>query len=244
MTQAIYQGFILSRQQYSSKNRQGLTLCYWLSSESGPIKVVVENQQAVFFIAQQQLPLAQTLLAKAKIKVSFKAVNMRHFSGVDCTACYFNDSSSLYKARAQLEEQINIYEGDIRHSDRFLMERFIKGGVWVTGEALQKNGFIEITQAKLKANPNYTPQLASLSLDIECNAEGVLFSVGLVGNGLDCVLMIGEPQPHSNAFSIDWCVDEINLLQKLQCYITSNDPDVIVGWNVYPKLYDLLSFVD
>ncbi|WP_338411857.1 DNA polymerase II [Pseudoalteromonas nigrifaciens] len=241
MTQAIYQGFILSRQQYSSKNRQGLTLCYWLSSEYGPIKVVVENQQAVFFIAQQQLPLAQTLLAKAKIKVSFKAVNMRHFSGVDCTACYFNDSSSLYKARAQLEEQINIYEGDIRHSDRFLMERFIKGGVWVTGEALQKNGFIEITQAKLKANPNYTPQLASLSLDIECNAEGVLFSVGLVGNGLDCVLMIGEPQPHSNTFNIDWCVDEINLLQKLQRYITSNDPDVIVGWNVIEFDFSVLN---
>lgn len=232
LTQAIYQGFILSRQQYSSKSKRGITLCYWLVSDNGPIKVLIENQQAVFFIPQDEHYFAQSILNKENISVNFKTVEMRHFSGVVCIGCYFNDVSNLYKARTLLEKHISIYEADIRHSDRFLMERFIKGGVWVTGEVSQKNGFILISNAKLKASPEYTPTLKSLSLDIECNGEGVLFSVGLVGNGLDTVLMIGEPQQHNQPFNIDWCFDEINLLQKLQQYINNNDPDIIVGWNV------------
>ncbi len=241
LTQAIYQGFILSRQQYSSKSRRGITLCYWLVSEHGPIKVLVENQQAVFFIPQDKHNFAQSILNKENISVNFKMVEMRHFSGVACIGCYFNDTGTLYKARMLLQERINIYEADIRHSDRFLMERFIKGGVWVTGDVSQKNGFILIDDAKLKANPGYTPKLKSLSLDIECNAEGVLFSVGLVGNGLDTVLMIGELQEHNQSFNIDWCFDEISLLQKLQQYINNNDPDVIVGWNVIEFDFSVLN---
>ena len=61
LTQAIYQGFILSRQQYSSKHSEGITLCYWLASDYGPIKVIIENQQAVFFIPQEQQQYAQSL---------------------------------------------------------------------------------------------------------------------------------------------------------------------------------------
>ncbi|MBB1449251.1 DNA polymerase II, partial [Pseudoalteromonas sp. SG41-6] len=176
MTQAIYQGFILSRQQYSSKSRRGITLCYWLVSEQGPIKVLVEDQQAVFFIPQEKHDFAKAALNKANLSANFKVVDMRHFSGAACIGCYFNDASTLYKARTLLEPHLSIYEADIRHSDRFLMERFIKGGVWVTGDVSQKDGFILINNAKLKASPEYTPTLTSLSLDIECNGEGVLFS--------------------------------------------------------------------
>ncbi len=241
LTQAIYQGFILSRQQYGAKNAQGITLCYWLSSDQGPIKVTIENQQAVFFIPLAQQQAANTLLTKASVNVQFNNVELCHFSGSECVACYFNDIKSLYTARALLEQVMPVYEADVRHSDRFLMERFIKGGVWVTGNAKAQNGFIEISDAKLKANTEYTPTLKSVSLDIECNGDGVLFSVALVGNGLDCVLMIGEQQLQSDStFEIDWCYDEINLLTKLQQYIINNDPDVIIGWNVIDFDFSLL----
>ncbi|MGB1978527.1 MAG: DNA polymerase II, partial [Pseudoalteromonas tetraodonis] len=131
MTQAIYQGFILSRQQYAAKNAQGITLCYWLSSDQGPLKVIIENQQAVFFIPLSAQHTANTLLAQANIKAQFNKVELCHFSGSECVACYFNDIHSLYTARTLLEQAMPIYEADVRHSDRFLMERFIKGGVWV-----------------------------------------------------------------------------------------------------------------
>lgn len=232
LTQAIYQGFILSRQQYSSKNGSGITLCYWLASDNGPIKVLIENQQAVFFIPVDALTVTQKLLNDANISVSFKAVNMKHFSNTHCIACYFDDTHAQYKARMLLSGKVITYEDDIRHSDRFLMERFIKGGVWVTGEVSHQRGFTLIKNAKLKANAEYTPKLKSLSVDIECNGDGVLFSIGLVGIGLDVVLMIGEPLTHRFSFKIDWCIDEIDLLAKLQTYLSDYDPDVIIGWNV------------
>jgi DNA polymerase-2 len=241
LTQAIYQGFILSREQYNAKNRQGITLCYWLSADSGPIKVVIENEQAVFFITQEHKVYAQQLCDKANIKIVFKDVAMHNFNAQPCVACYFNNTHNLYKARQLLQEHITIYEGDTRHSDRFLMERFIKGGVWVTGTVTQKPGYTLITNAKLKENPNYTPRLAAVSLDIECSGQGVLFSVGLVGNGLDVVLMIGEPQSHQHTFHIEWCYDEINLLEKLQVYLCENDADVIVGWNVIEFDFNVLN---
>ncbi|MBQ4831666.1 DNA polymerase II [Pseudoalteromonas sp. MMG010] len=232
MTQAIYQGFILSRQQYQAKYGHGITLCYWLSSENGPIKVLIENESAVFFIPQSAQLLAQKLCQQANITVEFKPLALRHFGGEVCTGCYFKNNHSFYQAKQLFDNKVTVFEGDIRHSDRFLMERFIKGGVWVSGKVEHKTGYTLITQAKLKANSDYTPSLSSVSLDIECDAQGVLFSIALVGHGLDVVMMIGEPQTVHNALNIDWCYDEINLLQKLSYYLCQSDPDVIVGWNV------------
>ncbi|MEI8642304.1 3'-5' exonuclease [Pseudoalteromonas sp. Hal099] len=94
--------------------------------------------------------------------------------------------------------------------------------------------YTEILDAKLKTNGDYTPVLSKLSLDIECNESGVLFSIGLVGCGLDCVIMIGEPE-HLDpviGYTIIWCADEVALLQQLVTLIKQCDPDIIIGWNV------------
>lgn len=233
LTQAIYPGFILSREQYTAKPYHeggSISVCYWLSSDVGPIKVTIANQQAVFFIRQSAKAAAQQLLISQNIQVEFKNTTMHHFDGELCIGCYFSTISAFYKAKAAFDNQLAVYEVDIRHCDRFLMERFIRGGVWVKGDVSRKQGYIQIDNAQLKANPNYTPNLKSLSLDIECSGDGVLFSVALVGAGLDCILMIGEPEP--SELEIYWCEDEIDLLNKLQVKIMQSDPDIIIGWNV------------
>ena len=233
LTQVIYQGFILSRQQYSPKKynaQEGITLCYWLSSDAGPIKVLIPHQEAVFFIRASDVAKASLLLQTAAIPVDMKDVAMRHFNFEKCMACYFSSTQSLYNARTKLESSISIYEADIRHLDRFLMERFIRGSVYVTGEVTQKQGYIQINNAQIKAANNYMPTFKRVSLDIECSGEGVLFSIGLVGDGIDCVLMIGEPVESQQ--SIVWCHDELDLLGQLQIIIQRVDPDIIIGWNV------------
>ncbi len=247
LTQAIYQGFILSRQQYAAdkySRHSGITLCYWLSSNHGPIKVLVPNQQAVFFIPEKQHALAEQLLRQQNLTVEFKSVPMQHFGGEQCIACYFSSTQALYQARQvfesqSIDNQITVYEGDIRHSDRFLMERFIRGGVWVTGDVTQQAGYIQIDNAQLKAADPYTPQFKAVSLDIECSGEGVLFSVGLVGEGIDCVLMIGEPEQSEQR--IYWCLDEIDLLTQLQQLVQQVDPDIIIGWNVIEFDFSVLN---
>lgn len=233
LTQAIYQGFILSRQQYGPNKynaEQGITLCYWLSSDVGPIKVMIPDQQAVFFIRSADVQKAQTLLQEQQILAYFNKVALRHFDSAQCTGCYFLSTQALYQARSVLEQLVDIYEADIRHTDRFLMERFIRGSVYVTGDVTQQDGYLQIDNAQLKAANNYTPSFKTLSLDIECSGEGVLFSIGLVGDEIDCVLMIGEPTDCEQ--NIRWCHDELDLLKQFQTLIKHVDPDIIIGWNV------------
>lgn len=233
MTQAIYQGFILSRQQYGPNKynaEQGITLCYWLSSDVGPIKVIIPDQQAVFFIRAVDQKKAQALLQEQRVSARFNNVALRHFDSAQCIGCYFSSTQALYQARTILEPSLDIYEADIRHTDRFLMERFIRGSVYVTGEVTQQIGYLQIDNAKMKAAKSYTPSFKTLSLDIECSGEGVLFSIGLVGDGADCVLMIGEPIDCEQ--NIQWCNDELDLLKQFQTLIQRVDPDIIIGWNV------------
>ncbi|TMP82833.1 DNA polymerase II [Pseudoalteromonas phenolica] len=228
MAQAVYEGFILSRQQF---NQQGkLCLCYWLMTPQGPAKVIIPDQQSVFFIRQSDVAQAKSLINEHGLQCHIKPLSLKHFDDELVAACYFSSNQHLFEAKQHFSQHMRLYEDDIRHCDRYLMERFIKGGVWVSGRVKQRNGHIEITDAKLKENPDYKPTLSMLSLDIECNGQGVLFSVGLVSELYKSVIMIGAPQQTEQ--SIIWVEDEIELLQVLMQQVRAIDPDVIVGWNV------------
>ncbi|WP_390447831.1 DNA polymerase II [Pseudoalteromonas sp. MTN2-4] len=228
MAQAVYEGFILSRQQF---NQQGkLCLCYWLMTPQGPAKVIIPDQQSVFFIRQSDLAQAKSLINEHGLQCDIKLLSLKHFDGEPVAACYFSSNQHLFQAKQYFSQHMRLYEDDIRHCDRYLMERFIKGGVWVSGKVKQRNGYTEITDAKLKENPDYKPNLSMLSLDIECDGQGVLFSVGLFSEHYKSVIMIGAPQQTEQ--SIIWVEDEIELLQVLMQQVKAIDPDVIVGWNV------------
>ena len=196
----------------------------------GPAKVIIPDQQSVFFIRQSDLAQAKSLINEHGLQCDIKLLSLKHFDGEPVAACYFSSNQHLFQVKQRFSKHMRLYEDDIRHCDRYLMERFIKGGVWVNGKVKQRSGYIEITDAKLKENPNYKPNLSMLSLDIECDGQGVLFSVGLVSEHYKGVIMIGAPQQAEQ--SIIWVEDEIELLQVLMQQVKAIDPDVIVGWNV------------
>ncbi|WP_247686874.1 DNA polymerase II [Pseudoalteromonas luteoviolacea] len=228
LAQAVYPGFILSRQQTSYKGK--LRLCYWLKTQQGVIKAFVEDEQCVFFIMQKHRDKAKQKLEQAGCQFRLADVALKHFDQSKVCALYFLSLSDFYNAKETLSGYVPMYEEDIRHADRYLMERYIKGGVWITGLPAQCSGYIELRQAKLKANPVFVPDLTMLSLDIECSGDGVLFSVGLVSGDKKAVIMIGEPQPSD--INIVWVEDEIALLHTLCNLIVQLDPDVLIGWNV------------
>ncbi|WP_125779093.1 DNA polymerase II [Pseudoalteromonas rubra] len=228
MAQAVYQGFILSRQQIHLNNR--LHLCYWLKSREGLLKVITQPQQAVLFIRTEDTARAQQRLSAHLKGVEFRPLTLKHFDQSPVSGLYCRTLSDYYQCKEQLSDYITLYEADIRHADRYLMERFIRGGAWVTGQAVKKAGFIEIQQARLKPAPQFVPELSMLSLDIECSGEGVLFSVGLVCQAQRRVIMIGEPQ--ASDVDVCWVNDELSLLQALVEELNRLDPDVIIGWNV------------
>ncbi|MEQ3442460.1 DNA polymerase II [Pseudoalteromonas sp. BZP1] len=225
-------GFILSTQCYDSA--KGISIVVWILSKQGPVKLISTPQKAVFFINESQIDAANRVFSEHGIFCEIKPVALKSFMQQEVVSCYFSSLKHYYNAAKRLKAQhIKVYEDDIRPVDRFLMERFIKGSVWAQGRPIKSHPYPVLTDAKFKKNNDFTPHFSSLSLDIECNGEGVLFSIGLVGAHIDTVLMVGQPQDTSELeFNLHWCVDEIDLLNQLCIHIETVDPDVIIGWNV------------
>ena len=224
-------GFILSTETVDSP--LGVSFVIWLLTEKGPLKAISLPESVVFFIKLKDKATVEKVLRLSDVSFEIVPVELKDFQQGTVAGCYFKSLKHYYNAlKALSAEGIVTYEDDIRPIDRFLMERFIKGSTWVRGDITHKDGYRLLTNCQFKNNPDVNPKFKTVSLDIECNGEGVLFSIGLVGHGIDCVLMIGSPIKYSDAIEIIWCVDEIDLLQKLQHFIAKTDPDLIIGWNV------------
>lgn len=233
MAQVVIEGFVLSKQAVTQNGKTHIVV--WLSTPQGPVKAISEPQQPVFFVRASQRQIAEQILAAQSLSVRTASVGLSHFNQEEAIAFYLQNLADYHLAKTLLSDNVDLYEDDIKLVDRFLMERFVKGGAWVQGDRLQRSSFVELTNCKFKANPDYTPTLTRLSLDIECSIDGVLYCIGLKSDNEAVVIMVGE-QPvaltEENQLTIIWVADEIALLQTLDELIAKIDPDVIVGWNV------------
>ncbi|WP_416305969.1 DNA polymerase II [Neptunicella sp. SCSIO 80796] len=226
--QQVTEGFILTRHQVE---RAGQTwLEFWLSTESGPVKLVTSAQRFTFFVQQSELDKVSGYLTDSKIPFEAKPLSMFSFEQQQMAALYLNSGQSAFAAKDLLRAAgVNTYEDDIRLADRFLMERFIYGSAVFTGQIQPQEHYSVYQQARLKPSA-YKPQFNILSLDIECSEQGELYSIGLAGQDYQSVLMIGEPQPGPDW--LQWVKDESGLLARLIEVIQQQDPDIILGWNV------------
>jgi DNA polymerase-2 len=202
-------GFLLTRQAYDTK--QGIELSLWVKTLQGAVNVIVQQQQALFFVEQTQQSQAQTLLsgqriATAKVTpLALKTFNQQVVSGF-----YFSTMRDFYRARDVLKQhEIKCYEDDFRPDERFLMERFITSGIeFITSQKakssiqLDQNNFPVFHSDKCRATHKSQVLddivLTMVSLDIECSMDGELYSIGLQshkmsdGKQIKCVLMIGD----------------------------------------------------
>ncbi len=127
---------------------------------------------------------------------------------------------------------IDTFEADVRFAMRFLIERGIKGGCEIEGEALDGAGVTRIFD-----NPNLRPALARieprvLSFDIETDGKGErLLAISLYAPGVDEVLIVdssGRTMPDKAIR----CADEFAALEAFCERVKAFDPDVITGWNI------------
>ena len=144
-------GFILTRQWQESP--QGIVLVFWLCSSQGPVRVTISEQEAVcFFPASQQQLVATTLGAQSGWRIS--STSLRDFQRQEVAALYAKRRRLLLDCCDRLQARgVTLLESDIKPTDRFLMERFITGGLTVTATAsqIQQNeSFVSLQQAKLK----------------------------------------------------------------------------------------------
>ena len=238
-------GFILSRSQYD----RGGVCCFdfWVQTPTGIAQVTVTGERPVCFVRQSDLERLQTVANSQSLAITTKLLGLKNFKSEPMAAVYAPSLAVYYKIKPLCESvSIELFEEDVRPVDRYLMERFVKGSIRFVGQKVEKNHYIHYQNAKLTAS-DYTPRSMSLlSVDIECNEKGELFSIGLYqraeGSSAPLGLVLynvgGMLKPIDELTAdvdvpdfIEWCQDEKALLKRFCEWVNHIDPDCLVGWN-------------
>jgi DNA polymerase-2 len=208
---------------------QGLELVYWIATESGPVRAVITDQEAVCFVRQDA---ALGRLAQ-DITVERRPLALRNLQDEEVDGLYFKRQRDLRDAGRRLHAQgIGLFESDIKPSDRYLMERFITGACSVQGVPVQQDGYVEYWDARL-VRATYELPLRHLSLDIETEGlTGAIYSIAAASPDDAMVFLAARSRPAPSDLPIIWCADEKALLERFFAWLKRTDPDLLLGWNI------------
>ncbi|CDL82274.1 DNA polymerase II [Xenorhabdus szentirmaii] len=218
------QGFILTRHWKDTPS--GIELVYWLATDSGIRCITIPHQKAVAFLPQRDLPKVRPLLGQERY-CELKLLPLKDFNRQPVAALYCTQYRQLQHLEKVFRELgVPLYETDIRPPDRFMMERFVTAPVWLSQKP---DGMYQ-----MKPNPDYRPSLKWVSLDIETNQNGELYSIGLAGCGEKTVFMLGPENgtPQKPDFKLEYVASRPQMLKKLNEWLAVYDPDAIIGWSL------------
>ncbi len=222
--------FLLTRQ--ASDTPQGIQLEFWFSSARGPLKVLYNQQQAVFFIRHSDSDAVHHLLRQQpglSAAVEIKPLQLKDFRYSKMAGVYCRSLQVFYRLKDSLQQQgISAFETDIRPTERYLTERFITGPVSLDVE----DGKQAIINPQLRAT-EYEPELRLMSLDIETAYDtNELYSIAFICDEIQKVIMIGTGLVTENDGFIEFVEDEQQLLTRFLECVQEYDPDIFIGWNV------------
>lgn len=223
------QGFILTR--HWRDTAEGCEISFWLATDAGARLVRVPSRPVVAFIPAHERARAEALLRR-QADVQLSPLALRDFHQRPVLGLYCRQYRRLLDcARLLRDAGLDVYEADIRPPERYLMERFITAPVCFSGKPAGDEG---LTNARLKPAADYRPRLRLVSLDIETNARGDLYSIALEGCGQRQVYMLGPANgPDAEVdFRLDYCQSRAELLERLNAWLATHDPDAIIGWNL------------
>ncbi|WP_237386473.1 DNA polymerase II [Xenorhabdus sp. Sc-CR9] len=220
----VEQGFILTRHWKDTPS--GIELVYWLATDLGARRITIPHEKAVVFLPQRDLPKVKQLLVQER-HCELKALPLKDFNRQPVAALYCQQYRQLqYLEKILKEQDIPLYETDIRPPDRFMMEHFITAPVWFSQKP---DGMYQ-----MKPNPTYRPTLKWVSLDIETSQHGELYSIGLAGCSEKTVFMLGSENgnPQELGFRLEYVASRPMMLEKLNQWLAHYDPDAIIGWSL------------
>jgi DNA polymerase-2 len=224
----LQQGFVLTRHWRDTP--AGTEVSFWLATDQGPRFVRLPVQTSVMFIPQAHRKPAELQL-KGERGIELRDLALCDFHHRPVLGLYTKQHRQLIDLEKRLRKAgIDVYEGDVRPPDRYMMERFITAPVWFGGTAGEGGMLVE---AQMKPAPDYRPPLKLVSLDIETTAQGDLYSIALEGCGERQVYMLGPPNKTDAVdFKLDYCDTRAELLERLNLWLATHDPDAIIGWNL------------
>lgn len=226
----IQHGFVLTTRTRTSKYGDKVEI--WVATENGPRCLVTPYEKPVCFILQQDKQPLSEILSKENLHAEIQDTQLRTLTQLPTSSVKLTSERQLYTLKRAIQHSpIELFEADIKLADRYLMERFIYGALRYQGQ-VKGNDIVDV-----KVMPSdFRPKLKTLSLDIECDEHGQLYSIGLAGNDCHEVILIDPNaqtiQPNSLPFTLTVVDSEKALLLALIQTINYADPDVILGWNI------------
>ncbi|MFC6299199.1 DNA polymerase II [Pseudomonas sp. CCM 7893] len=224
----LQQGFVLTRHWRDTP--AGTEVSFWLATDQGPRYIRLPVQPSVMFIpAAHRKPTE--LLLKGERDVELRPLELCDFHHRPVLGLYTRQHRQLMDLEKRLRKAgVDVYEGDVRPPERYMMERFITAPVWFGGTPGEGGMLLD---AQMKPAPDYRPPLKLVSLDIETTAQGDLYSIALEGCGERQVYMLGPPnRTDAVDFKLDYCDTRAQLLECLNQWLATHDPDAIIGWNL------------
>ncbi|AZE93980.1 DNA polymerase II [Pseudomonas orientalis] len=224
----LQQGFVLTRHWRDTP--AGTQVSFWLATDQGPQCIRLPVQASVMFIPEiHRKPLGWLL--KDERDIELRALQLCDFHHRPVLGLYARQHRQLMDIEKRLRSAgVDVYEGDVRPPERYMMERFITAPVWFGGTADASGTLLD---AQMKPAPDYRPPLKLVSLDIETTAQGDLYSIALEGCGERQVYMLGPPNKRDAVdFKLEYCDTRAQLLERLNHWLATHDPDAIIGWNV------------
>ncbi|MBN2189538.1 MAG: DNA polymerase II [Chitinispirillaceae bacterium] len=211
---------------YASRDREGRfdIKLYGVNSARVPVKIVIDNFRPLFFVPRTAPPEAAAGIAERKA-LPLRAMKDRTL--VDCL--YYPTYGAFCGARSALRGKgMTVYESDVHPAERYLMERLVKGGFEAAGRWERKGGFLSCRNPRVSGT-TVVPELSVLSFDIETNAQtSEILSIACCGRE-DVVFMQGSGRGVNGVRS---CVHEKELMVRFFDHLASEDPDILIGWNV------------
>lgn len=223
------QGFILTRHWRDTAD--GTEVEFWLATNEGPRHLRLRPQDSVAFIPAEQRERVETILQREK-QVELRPLDLVDFNHRPVLGLYSKQYRQLTGLERRLKQAgVDVYEADVFPPDRYMMERFITAPVAFSGEP---HGDGPLLNSELKPAPGYRPKLKLVSLDIETSASTELYSIALEGCGERQVYMLGPPNGDVSDvdFKLEYCESRPRLLEKLNEWLETHDPDAIIGWNL------------
>jgi DNA polymerase-2 len=157
----------------------------------------------------------------------------RSFDGAPVVLLEADTPSEIPAVRDRLEAaHIDTFEADVRFAVRYLIERGIKGGCEIEGDAIAGAGIAWIFDnptlrpAEVKVEPRV------LSFDIETHGTAPrLLAISLYADGIDEVLIV-DGSARAMPPRATRCANEFAALDALCDRVRLFDPDVLTGWNI------------